>query len=642
MRASRVLGIALLVAAGVIAYQHSTTDDPAPMTSDGGGPTHDAPLLRAARGALARPAQLHLHVRTSAGAPPPEGTIVVISTPSSLRAERPDVADRAFTAQDFTGHTLHVPDLGYRIWDIRVVAPGHVGLMRQIALPKAPAAEPFEADVVLDAWASLDVRVLDVRGVPLAGARVSLEGGSVQGASRPVHPDDRPVLTAERRVQTDASGHATHAVLLPLVEAMLHVRHPRHPAFAQKLTLPEPGAQRAIVVTLEAPCAIRGEVDLAAFGVDAAGIVVTDFHHAGRTATFQRRAAVEPDGRFVLHNVRAGRHTVQVTARDGHDRRTALREVEVPRGQTVDLGMVGPDGGVPLHLHVHVEEPVPANALVRCHLTRFPPHDVPADAPADAGRLDRHPLEFVLPAHGACVLEGLGRGTLIVSLALVDPDGAPLDTHRPGKAAVRPEARGEPLDVVLHAVAPPRATHPLHITLRPPPRVMPRDFRWRVFLFDDDDRLIGATPRRPAAGAHRFRALLPPREGGVRVVAVAHGRVSAFVSLDGVGADGAAVELDRWPDAAARVTVTVRDERGRPLAGATVLARMGADEPDATAITATTDPSGRATFDTLPGRALFLRVEGDARVDAEPVRLRADELVGGARLSHDVVVHREP
>ena len=80
---------------------------------------------------------------------------------------------------------------------------------------------------------------------------------------------DRPLLTAERRVQTDASGHATHTVLLPLVEAMLHVRHPRHPAFAQKLTLPEPGAQRAIVVTLEAPCAIRGEVDLA----DAAFIV---------------------------------------------------------------------------------------------------------------------------------------------------------------------------------------------------------------------------------------------------------------------------------------------------------------------------------------------------------------------------------
>lgn len=595
----------------------------------------DRPSLRGARERSPVPHGLVLHVRSSDGRGVPAELVGVLATPPSLRGERmareggtpTEPIDRAFSGADVVDGRVELRGLRYRLWDLRVLAPGCLGVGRELVLPPLADGEPPVVDVVLDPFARVVVRVSDADGAAVSGATVRIVQPDLDALlrDRPLHPQDDPGPGGRGRARTNARGAAALDALPGTVELRVEVSHPDHPRQVVRVAGPPPGAERTVDVQLARPAGIRGEIDLAAFGLPPEAIVLTDYHHKGRDSTFEARVPIAADGSFHRRNVRPGRHTIQVTGRGPHGAHTALHAVDVPAATTVDVGVIGPGPGTPLRLLVHVEEPVPQGARVRALVLRHASGEEARDAATDRFAA----LEFAVPIGHVHEIRGLPEGTLVCHFRLVDIRGRDITSaHRPPRVAVLPEQRDETVEVVFrHKPAPPPRVMTT-FRVRPPEDVSPRALRWALLILDEDGTVRGGSGRCLPPGSSATGGMSPAIDVPVSVYVLGHGRMAGPRRMPHL-AEPTTLEFTRWRPAAV-VGLRVEDPEGRPLADVPVEVSL---DPTGrvVALVERTGDDGRVELTVIPGMDLHVTARIPGPAEPPKATLRAGELAAGAR-----------
>lgn len=583
------------------------------------------PFLEGARVRATTPHALLLRVTTPGGDVPPPGVIAALFTPPSLLAERAEHAggeppkDHRIDAEDFDGDTARVDGLHYRLWWLRVAAPGHDGVSRELVLPPVVDGEPPVVEVEMRPFAALTVRVFDADGAPVPKAHVRLREPdlAVRRQEHPLHIDDLAQVRAARTLQTGDDGRIELAFLPGAVPLTIAVAHPDLPPRVVETVAPPPGEHDELIVTLERPSGIRGTVDLTAFEAPAQAIILTDYHQDGRDSAFQARVPIRADGSFHRKNVRPGRHLIQITARGQAHATTAVRRVDVPKGTTVDLGRIGPDAGRTARFLVHVEEPIPRRARVRAVLVE-PGGETPATV-----------MEFVLPIGIEHEVRGLPARRLACHFGLVSPTGDPLiGGHKEPRLELAGTADGTLHEVVFQARPPSPPAVRTTVIARPPRGVRPRDFVWRHHVLSEDGRLLSGYAH-PMARVAKATMNTSGIDEPVRIYAFAHGEMAGPLRAEDLGKD-ATFEFTRWRPASV-VTIRLLDEHGTPMAGVEMQGKPGR-VPDLPGFIERTDAEGRVTWTVMPGVPLLVEAHHGEILSVPSLHVRAHELTAGGRI----------
>jgi len=602
----------------------------------------EEPALRGARKRLAQPRTLELHARTSAGHPPPEGTQVIFATPPALRAEREGRHERVFDADDFAGHVLRIPDVHYRLWLLVVVAPGHFGISRELVLPpREEAAETVDVvELVLQQFAALSVLVTDHTGAAVGACRVSVGGLTAVSDEHPLHPADRPNRRRLNSLRTDRLGRVEIEGLPPEQTLVLTAEHAEYPPTRTEEVTPAAGGSREITLVLQAPSGIKGQIDVAAFGAPAEAIALTLYHHTQATASFQRRASIARDGTFFLRNVRAGTSTLQVVGRSPELLTMAIRRVVVPGGETVDLGLIEPDDGPPLHVIIRVDAPYPKGARVRAHFTAYTSSRAEIEAVVLAAKeegsdhdvpLDRLPIEFALPIDVPQELRGIPPGALSLFCMLVDRAGGDVGmAHELGRAGVTADARHLPLEVVIKRKPGPVKMARIDFRVTPPEGVRPARFRHSLLILSKEGRVLGGHSALFSPGAWNSQGQMAASDEEAVMYAFGHGRMAGPVDYGSLQ-QSKLVGFKTWTRAA-ELAVVVRDAEDKPVSEADIGIRLHADSTQS-AYSATTGQDGRATFTVLPDHAVFIVVTVNGGRGPSHASVEAAELRRGSKIT---------
>ncbi|MDA1195536.1 MAG: hypothetical protein O2894_10180 [Planctomycetota bacterium] len=655
----------------VVPARDGPRPDAGPFGGDAGASAADAehaPALRAARTRFAEPRAVEFYVRTSAGAPPPRGTHLIVTTPGALLYERKDqegwILRHEGDHNDFEGHVGRIEDVRYATWEVLLVAPGHFGVRRELTLPIAPSGEAvppgetIRVELVLETFAALAVRVRNEQGEPVGGCQISVLVASEDGGaraqplygdpSRPLHPDDRRARAERGQLLpggpslpvdlTDGRGEFFEPFLPADTALVLQAEHPDYPPLAMEVRTPGPGERRDVPIVLETPACLQGAVDTAAFGAPPEAIVLTLYHHTPGTEAFQRRVPIAPDGSFFLRNIKPGVSTLQASARLPGRTTTALRRAEVPRRTTIDLGLIGPDVGPPLRITVHADAPYPRGARVRAAIALYPD---PEHTPAHLTSMHQWPTEFVLPLGQEHELRGLAPGALGGVCLLVDPEGGDaMAQHRAARFAVDLGARQVPVEVVIERRPAPSPTVATVFRCVPPPEVALSEFRWRVVGFDADGSYAGGVPFGVAPSTSRVRGLGPVSDAPIRYTFLANGYLAGPYlrepPVEPASGEETVIQAETWARAA-EISVVARDEAGQPVPGVEldVLFDEAGDHP---LLAGKTGADGVAAFTVIPGRGVTIRCAAALDTDARRMEMSGSALSVGGHVRREVVV----